>query len=58
LAKKFRCGNGKVGYHSRRRAQIAVSRLEAASHREIIPHRVYHCPFCRRWHLTSQPKGD
>jgi hypothetical protein len=52
-----KCETGKVGFSSHRRAMMAVARIVANSRRDYVPERAYLCPFCRRWHLTSQPRG-
>jgi hypothetical protein len=52
-----KCETGKVGFSSHRRAMMAVARIVANSRRDYVPERAYLCPFCRRWHLTSKPRG-
>ena len=49
------CSSGKVGHLSEsaaRRAAVAVA--EARTHDRP---RVYACPDCHRWHLTSAPRA-
>lgn len=47
--------SGKVRYRDRRQAVDALQVIQAQrpdGHHEC---RVYRCPHCRGWHLTSQP---
>jgi hypothetical protein len=49
-----RCSSGKVGHASEsaaRRAAIAVARVRTHDRP-----RVYACPHCHAWHLTSAPR--
>jgi hypothetical protein len=43
---------GKQQYTQRLAVSAAIVRSRAAGR----PMRVYKCPFCRRFHLTSQPR--
>jgi hypothetical protein len=61
-----RCPNGcktnKRRFASEQEAlvQLTEARIAAALHRcgeKRREDRPYPCPFCRGWHLTSQPKG-
>src|SRR5688572_29689576 len=48
------CTSGKVAHHSEsaaRRAAVAVARVRTHDRP-----RVYECPRCHRWHLTSEPR--
>jgi hypothetical protein len=49
-------------YRTKLDAEIALSRVDAATagaHDTQRPVRVYRCPHCRGWHLTSQARrGD
>ena len=48
------CTSGKVGHHSEsaaRRAAVAVARVRTHDRP-----RVYACPHCHCWHLTSAPR--
>lgn len=44
----------KVSYRSEDQAKHAMSRIHQAGGPKMRP---YRCPFCGRFHLTSQPKG-
>ena len=49
------CTSGKVGHHSEsaaRRAAVAVARVRTHDRP-----RVYECPRCHFWHLTSAPRS-
>lgn len=50
---------GKVCYMNKIRALLAIVKIEAVGPRVeggAIPKRVYLCPYCRGYHLTSQPQ--
>lgn len=48
-----RCpGTDKFAYETRQDALSALASLKAEKHREYG--RVYPCPACQRWHLTSR----
>lgn len=47
--------NGKRSFHSEAEAKVALERIAADPHTEIIPIRSYHCPPCGKWHLTHKP---
>jgi hypothetical protein len=53
-----RCRTGKKQYHGEDEAKKALTRIkqDLVDVRERTPVRVYRCPFCKRWHLTSQPE--
>ena len=43
-------------YRDEAAAELALARIaEAGDAREKTPQRVYRCPRCRGWHLTSWP---
>ena len=46
------CATGKVRYRDRLGAEIALALLVREDHGEA---RVYRCPRCFGWHLTSKP---
>ncbi len=55
------CLSAKSGtYPSKADAKVALRKVRALSARlypgRRMPHRVYVCPFCGDWHLTSKPK--
>lgn len=55
LIRMARCGTGKVQYFARADAELAlvgIDRTDPKRHEQ----RVYHCPVCDGWHLTSQDR--
>ncbi len=44
-------------YRSELDAKIALARVQVDPSRDRVERRAYLC-WCRRWHLTSQPKRD
>lgn len=46
----------KVRYATRLGAMLAMSRISSADKRSLTKHeqRIYRCPHCRGFHLTSQ----
>lgn len=57
-----RCDEGKKRYTSHADATKAVILWAYAAWRKQstkrVPIRIYRCPFCEHWHLTSQQKRD
>jgi rubrerythrin len=57
-----RCDEGKKPYPSEAEASVALAKwVEGVQKRQNkkgkpIPVRVYVCPFCGFWHITSQPE--
>jgi hypothetical protein len=50
------CVTGKTGYPSEQLALEKLARIQRANRRRAgTPVRVYHCPSCNGWHLTSRP---
>lgn len=51
-------GCEKTRYHSRALAEWALQLIRTRSDRrsEKKPTRVYLCPRCKGWHLTSEPR--
>ncbi len=48
----------KIGYRTERDARVALVEAIIAKNRgrnQRKERRVYECPICHRWHLTSQP---
>lgn len=45
--------HGKTGYKTRQRALDALTYLQVRAKTDTVPHRAYHDPVCRMWHLTS-----
>lgn len=43
----------KIKYGSRKVALSALNNLRAKPRLATSPVRVYHCPFCAGWHMTS-----
>ncbi|OXR40740.1 hypothetical protein B7C42_07164 [Nocardia cerradoensis] len=48
------CESGKRTYFSEGDAELSLVHLSHSTPRRR-EHRVYFCPLCRGWHLTSQP---
>jgi hypothetical protein len=50
-------GCGKVRFHDEIAAKIALAKIRAKDNprRPKTERRVYHCPKCAGWHLTSRP---
>lgn len=45
----------KHGFRDRVAAELAIARRQFSDQRrEKTEKRAYHCPNCKRWHLTSQ----
>lgn len=57
-ARKQRCSsrNRKVRYRDHAQAVKALQRLKNTSTRSVIPVRVYECPRCGGYHLTSKER--
>lgn len=55
LIRMARCSTGKVQYFARVDAELALASIDRTNptRRE---QRVYHCPVCDGWHLTSQAR--
>lgn len=49
---------GKARYPTRLDAMVILARLQMKASRNKARHesRVYECPRCKGWHLTSQPQ--
>lgn len=45
---------GKTRYRDQQEAVEALHRLQVKSKREVQPTRVYECPICNGYHLTSK----
>jgi hypothetical protein len=53
------CSDGKSGsYATLLEALEVLKNVQQTSNREVKPTRAYACYYCRRWHLTSQPKRN
>ncbi len=50
------CQTGKVIYGSRLSALFALVQIQRQDDPQHREKRVYRCPVCRRWHLTSQER--
>jgi hypothetical protein len=51
---------GKMGYYSEEDAHVALSQARLRYLKrspERVPQRVYQCPKCRLWHMTSWEKN-
>jgi len=48
------CSTGKVQYSKRIYALIALAQIQDAREPGHQEKRVYRCPICKWWHLTSQ----
>ncbi len=48
------CPTRKAAYRKKLWALMAVARIQRESDRPVVPIRVYQCPYCQKWHLTSQ----
>lgn len=50
-----RCATGKAGFpeHEARR-RLAAYQVRTNANGKATPRRVYECPICATWHLTSQ----
>lgn len=49
-----KCGvTGKVQYHNRREARLALNKLKVRRAGHKTERSAYHCRFCNQWHLTS-----
>ena len=53
---RSKCVSGKKRYRTEEQAQTALDRIQHAdnSARVKVPQRVYSCPHCAGWHVTSQ----
>lgn len=47
----------KLQFSSEAAARDALDRWASLPHPKLggVPQRVYRCPWCRKWHMTSQP---
>ena len=57
--KTSKCGvTGKIRYRSDIDAKIVLSEIQHkdSSRRPKIETKVYNCPHCKGWHLTSKPQ--
>lgn len=50
-----RCG--KIRYHDRVAAMLALAKAQRSPSRRRHESRAYHCPKCDGWHLTSKRRG-
>ena len=48
------CKTRKVRYRDHTSAAMALRVLRERSNHDKIPVRVYECPICKGWHLTSK----
>ena len=48
------CVTRKVVYRDRAAALSALAKIERQDKEGHAEHRVYRCPHCRKWHLTSR----
>ena len=39
-------------------ATMAMLRIQGTSTHDVVPIRVYQCPDCHGWHLTSKPQRE
>lgn len=44
----------KKAYPSSKKAKRAMKTIKRTSSRSVIPNRTYHCPDCKKYHLTSK----
>lgn len=54
IVRVMRCSSGKLGYFVREDAELALAGIDQHQPRRR-ERRVYQCPICGGWHLTSQP---
>jgi hypothetical protein len=57
LGRRNACPSGKRRWHDHAEAAEAVSRMKARAERDGRPYRegrVYQCPMCQGWHVSSQ----
>lgn len=52
--RKPRCATGKIRYHDRDSAQLALASCRGSVSRNRAESRVYQCHVCNGWHLTSK----
>lgn len=57
LVRIARCGSGKLKYFTFADADLALAGIDTANP-DRREQRVYPCPLCRGWHLTSQDRRD
>lgn len=55
--KRSRTCGGKKRYVTEIEAQMVLLRIQSRSTHDTVPIRVYPCPDCHGWHLTSNPKS-
>lgn len=49
------CKTGKVGFQYVYEAMWSIKKSFWKNEREQKPHRLYKCPFCGNYHVTSKP---
>jgi len=52
------CPTAKVKYKTLIKALFTILKWEHGDDGHPRPIRAYRCPFCQRWHLTSQPQRE
>jgi hypothetical protein len=58
MATTRRCRTGKRSFRDREQAKDALTAIRwRGEQRARTPVRAYQCPFCKRWHFTSQEEG-
>ena len=51
----MKCKTGKVAMTSKRQAEEKMRAFWRTPKPGKVPVRVYHCPLCTFWHMTSKP---
>lgn len=50
--------HGKKRFMTEIEATMAMLRIQGTSTHDVVPIRVYPCPDCHGWHLTSKPRRE
>ena len=48
------CPSGKRRFRDHESARRVLTEMRRASRRQVVPARIYECPLCQGWHLTSK----
>lgn len=54
----MKCPSGKVCLNSKKQAEQKMHAYWRTKRPGPVPVRVYHCPLCNQWHMTSKPKRE